>query len=294
MKIVMLKGLSASGKTSWAKEKVAQDGNWMIVSKDMIRPMLGKWTPRKEKNVITIRNVLIESAIKMRKNVIVDDTNLNPKHERCIAQIAKKLGVKFEINDSFLKETPESCIERDLHRGDKAVGASVIWDQYYTWVAPNVQNVLKNNFDKPRCVICDLDGTLALNLENRDPYDMKRVGEDSIDPFTGCVIDALNNYGTEASGNHYPMIILVSGREETCRKLTEDWLEKNCIKYDKLFMRKEGDRRPDDIVKEEIYHEHIEPFYGVLGVFDDRPKVARMWRKLGLRVAQLGYPEIEF
>ena len=34
--------------------------------------------------------------------------------------------------------------------------------------------------------------------------------------------------------------------------------------------------------------------YNVLGVFDDRPSVARAWRAAGLKVFQVGDPHIEF
>lgn len=293
MRIIMLKGLSASMKSTWASEQ-AKTGNYIVISKDEIRKMMGGYKANREKYVLRIRNDLIRSAINLKKNVIVDDTNLNPMHERTLKQLAKELGCKFEINDSFLKESPEDCIIRDIHRGEKAVGASVIWEQYYTWVAPNPVKKLNKEFDKPRAVICDIDGTLSLNLENRSYYDMTRVGEDTADPFVSCVIDALYHYGTERNGKPYPSIILVSGRSENAREATENWLDKNLIPYDKLFMRQEGDTRKDEIIKEEIYHEYIESDYAVLGVFDDRNQCARLWRKLGLRVAQLGYPEINF
>ena len=86
----------------------------------------------------------------------------------------------------------------------------------------------------------------------------------------------------------------MSGRSEDARKDTEEWLAKNMIPYDNLYMRAEGDRRKDAIIKEEIYHEFIEPKFCVIGVFDDRNQCAKLWRSLGLRVAQLGNPLVEF
>lgn len=293
MKIIMCKGLPASGKSTWAYEQV-KTGNFMVVSKDEIRKMFGGYKPSREKEVLRIRNRLIEQAIQMRRNVIVDDTNLNPKHERHIAKMARDLGCRFEINDSFLDVSPEECVKRDLHRGDKSVGSSVIWDMYYRWVSPNPLRLLNRTSDKPRAVMCDIDGTLALNTEGRSFYDMTRVGEDDADPFVACIIDALYNYGVERNGSPYPSIILVSGRDETAREETEKWLAKNMVPYDKLFMRKEGDRRSDDIVKKEIYKEKIEPEYGILGVFDDRPQCVRLWQSLGLRVANMGFWGVEF
>lgn len=290
----MLKGLPASGKSTWARERQKEGGNYFVISKDEIRKMFGGYTPKREKDVLRVRNELIKLGIKLRKNVIVDDTNLNIKHERYLRQLANEMGVKFEVNDSFLEVPPEECIKRDLHRGEKAVGASVIWDMYYRWVAPDPQVNLDRNFDKPRCVLCDVDGTLALNTEGRSFYDLSRVHEDTADPFVSCVIDALYNYGTEINGDRYPNIIILSGREEVSREATEEWLKQYGIPYDMLIMRETGDKRSDTIVKQELYEKYVEPNYCVLGVIDDRPSVCAVWRNLGLRVAQVGNPYIDF
>ena len=54
-------------------------------------------------------------------------------------------------------------------------------------------------------------------------------------------------------------------------------------------MREEKDHRPDDIVKEEIYHKYIEDKYNIVCVFDDRDKVVKMWREQGLLCNQVYY-----
>jgi hypothetical protein len=54
-------------------------------------------------------------------------------------------------------------------------------------------------------------------------------------------------------------------------------------------MRTEGDHRSDDIVKKEIYEKRIAPWYDVVAVFDDRDKVVKMWRDLGLLCCQVYY-----
>lgn len=278
MKIIMLKGLPASGKSTWAKKQQENGGNYMVISKDEIRDFYGGYKPNREKEIIRTRNELIRLGIKLKKNVIVDDTNLNPKHEQYLKQLARELNAKFQVNDEFLKESPEDCISRDLHRGDKAVGSDVIWKMYYEWVAPVPLVKLNKEFDKPRCVICEIDDCIAFRQSN----------ENIADPFMACVLDSLCNYGVEQDGKPYPSVFLVSGQSENVRGKTEKWLSTNLIPYDKLFMRNAGDKRPDEKVKEDIYLKHIEPEYSVLGVFDSHNKSCRMWRGLGLRVAQLG------
>jgi hypothetical protein len=57
----------------------------------------------------------------------------------------------------------------------------------------------------------------------------------------------------------------------------------------KLFMRKTGDIRSDDIVKREIYETHIKPEWNVVCVLDDRQRVVDMWREIGLTCLQVDY-----
>ena len=284
-KIIMLKGLPASGKSTWAKEKINENSNYIRINKDDIRESItGKWTPKKEKIVISIRNSLIKAGISLGKNVIIDDTNLNPKHEQSLKTLAQELGVEFEINDSFLKVPVEECVERDIKR-DKSVGYKVIYKMYYDYLYQDPSKKIVNSSNKKRrCVICDIDGTLAHNYGGRNIYDLTRVKEDTPDPLVCAVLDGLDS----TFGIDYLDIIIVSGREDDCRKETEEWLYHNMIPYKALYMRKSGDKRDDAIVKEEIYKEFIEPEYCVLGVIDDRNKVVRMWEKLGVKVMKVG------
>jgi hypothetical protein len=54
-----------------------------------------------------------------------------------------------------------------------------------------------------------------------------------------------------------------------------------------LHMRGRGDHRPDQVVKRELYERRVRPRYTVTAVLDDRAKVVRMWRELGLTVLQV-------
>jgi hypothetical protein len=54
-----------------------------------------------------------------------------------------------------------------------------------------------------------------------------------------------------------------------------------------LHMRAHGDNRPDHVVKRELYRRRIKSRYKVTAVLDDRMKVVRMWRGLGLTVLQV-------
>lgn len=133
---------------------------------------------------------------------------------------------------------------------------------------------------KKKAIICDLDGTLAL-LNGRDPLkEQSKCGEDLLQEFVADVLFAMWESDYE--------LLLVSGRYDTYQEQTEQWLVAHDIPYSFLALRQANDYRSDDIIKREIYENHIEPHYDVQFVIDDRPKVIRMWKELGLKVLDVG------
>jgi hypothetical protein len=126
----------------------------------------------------------------------------------------------------------------------------------------------------------DVDGTLALNT-HRNPYDWRAAGDDVPNLAAVTASQALATHPSIAA------IIVISGREERARAVTAKWLKSKGVPYDLLLMRSNGDSRPDEVVKEELFRRHIEPSYHVIGVLDDRDRVVRMWRRLGLACFQV-------
>lgn len=139
-------------------------------------------------------------------------------------------------------------------------------------------------------VIFDIDGTLA-NGEHRQKYVREkpknwmayndRMADDTVHEHVRTMYNYL----------HLPIQrYIVSGREDRYRDITEAWLKKNeILNYEALYMRKAGDYRSDDIVKEEI----LKTCFGdkidrILCVFDDRPRVIRMWRRNNIPVFDCG------
>ena len=128
--------------------------------------------------------------------------------------------------------------------------------------------------------MCDVDGTIAIKGD-RSPYDESKVYEDEIDT---AVYNVLKVFGRD----EYPIIIL-SGRKDSCRGSTENWLEKYNIQYKELYMRKIHDNRQDSIVKREIFEAHIQNKYNVLVCLDDRNQVVDLWRSIGIPCFQVWY-----
>lgn len=294
LKLVMFKGLPASGKSTKAKE-MAKNGFYRV-NKDDIREMLfgDNWKPKNEKHVISTRDSIIRNALSNGKSVIVDDTNLNPVHEKTLRKIAQEFKADFEVNESFLNVSIEECIKRDLKR-TKSVGEKVIRSMYHQYLAPDTNSDAYYDPDLPFVVICDIDGTLAHMNGKRGPYDWHRVGQDDVDLAVAHILDSIREIGMVKK------IILFSGRDEVCRPETLAWLEKYDISYDELYMRRtdhvdeKGGQVKDTLVKREMYEKYIKDKYNVLAVFDDRPSVCRMWRdEIGLKVLQVGDPHYEF
>lgn len=286
-KLLILKGLPASGKSTFAKRMVDEHG-WVRTNKDTIRKqMFGtEWRRKDEKKVVKERNRQIIEALQQGKNVVVDDTNLNPVHVKELAAIAREHNVILEIDDGFLGVPLEVCIERDKNRED-SVGEQVIRDMFHRYVKRSF-TALKYDPDLPMVVICDIDGTLAHMNDKRKPFDWHKVGVDDIDAGVAHLLDAIRCID-------YAKVFLFSGRDEVCRPETEEWLERHDIEYDLLAMRPEDNNEDDREIKSRMLEKYVIGQYNVLFVVDDRPKVCRMWRDVyGLRVMQVGDPHWEF
>jgi hypothetical protein len=67
---------------------------------------------------------------------------------------------------------------------------------------------------------------------------------------------------------------------------TEKWLAKHSVPHDFLYMRPLEDKRPDDVVKQEILDTLLPKKELIEFVVDDRQSVVDMWRKNGLTVLQ--------
>lgn len=279
-KIIMMKGLPASGKTTLAKKLVdSSNGRLKRISKDDLRAMLdnGKHSRESEKLVVIVRDMLAELFLESGRGVIIDDTNLNPVHEIALKNLAVECKVPFFTVDMTESITPEECIKRDLGRSN-SVGSKVIMDMYKKYIKnpAEVQVYNKSNFE---AIICDIDGTLA-KITDRSPYDTAKCDRDIVNRN---VADVVRTYYKHKGRT----VILVSGREEKFRDLTVKWLSQNGIFYDQLYMRPTDDFRPDTEVKKEIFDRHIRNKYNVMFVLDDRDRVVNMWRDLGLTCLQV-------
>lgn len=129
-KLIICRGIPASGKTFWAKQWVLEDPEHRVrFNNDDIRNMLGKyWVPSREPMVAAMKDSFVEEAILLRLDMVVDNTNLNNKEIEYWKNWANLHNYDLEYKDFF--DTPLSvCIERDKTR-DPQVSEKVIRNFY--------------------------------------------------------------------------------------------------------------------------------------------------------------------
>ena len=272
----MLKGLPASGKTTYAKELV--DKGWLRVNKDDLRAMLdnGKFSKNNEGFVLSLRDEIIIRGLTNGKNVVVDDTNLDPKHEIQLQSIAEEFLADFEVR--FFNTDIMTCIERNKNR-ENPVPEKVIYDMHSRYLMPKQPEPVPYDDTKDECIIVDVDGTLSHISNGRNPYDASSASSDELD-------DAVASIVAMAYQNGYTVIIL-TGREAKNTEVTKNWLISNGVPFDELYTRADGDYRKDAVVKKELYEAHIKNRFNVKFVLDDRNQVVDMWREIGLKCLQV-------
>lgn len=299
LKIIITKGLPASGKSTWADEYISVNPNFVKIEKDKIRQngelfKDGRYVHKRGDEAIVIRerDRLIREALAEGKSVISSDTNLVKKHIAQLSSIARQNNAEVEVV-SFLDVPLKELIKRDQKR-ENPVGEQVIRKMFHNHVK-KMPTFLEHNPNLPYVVVCDLDGTLTTGPKDRSPYDWRKVGQDDINLGTSAILDGLKMIGLYD-------IFIFSGRNEICRPETEEWLERHNIEYDKLVMRpqfledgKTENNLSDEIIKADMIEQHIRGKYNILIWFDDRNRISTMLRDVyGINVAQFGDTRYEF
>lgn len=300
-KIIVLIGVSGSGKSTYAANLVQEDPNsHVIVNRDKIRELLFGYTEsnvsdyysredlsKLEKEVTKYENTLIREGLASGKVVIADATHL--KREYLVRY--KFWNVPVELK--WFPITKEKAIRHNIIR-DRKVGVDIIESQLTRF--KSLESSLKDKpidftpvsfpFDEEKepCICVDLDGTLA-RMHSRSPYDWDRVDEDLLDVPVADTVEAFHSLiRTTEVGK----IFICTGRDGSSLELSKKWLDHYGVAYDKIFIRQEGDQRPDWVVKEEMWRE-ISESHCIRVLIDDRCQVVDRARALGLKVFQVEY-----
>lgn len=286
MKARIMKWIPASWKTT-AAQQIAAENDCMIISKDLIR----EFNDVLEKEVITIENEMILQAIKDNKNIIIDNTNMNPKTLHKLKEFLNSNDIEYKVvdmADNF--ETPleylSTSLNRNLHR-EKDVPDSVIYWMYlreydFPW-------------GKEKTILCDIDWTIA-NLDHRLKY-IKWDNRDWDKFFSymskDSVIEPIKELLNKLT--HSYNIILLSWRPDSYSNKTIQRLDDNGIAYDGILMRNSYDKRQDFNVKRDIYRSFSQKNRdNILFVIDDRKIVKKMRVDEWVFVLDVNQHDIEF
>lgn len=139
-------------------------------------------------------------------------------------------------------------------------------------------------------VIVDIDGTIAdvrhrlhhIRAGRRKNWTAFFEGMDRDTPIEG-VLQWVRSLPPEYE------VFVVTGRPEHYRRRTETWLRRHQVPFSRLFMRPDGDHRPDYVVKQQVLREL--PRGSIAFAIEDRPQVCRMWKENGVRCFQVASDE---
>lgn len=296
-KIILTRGIPASGKTTWAKQWVQEDPeNRVRANRDELRNVIqpgntGVLTRELEELVTQLQQSVVTAALNAGKGVVLDDTNLR-------ARYAKEW---FKFGEVEFKDFPidvDEAIRRDAER-ERPVGEGVIRSFYEKFTKKGVLNPAperpvvepqsqkyERDTSKPMAIIVDTDGTVA-KMNGRGPYDQD-VDSYMTDLPVEDVIRVVNKLSESI------LVIGVTGRSGEFLDVTKRWWQKHRVRFDEFYSRAEGDKRRDDIVKREIFFDKIADRYNVVGAFDDRLRVSRMWHQIGVTLFRVGDPDADF
>lgn len=142
--------------------------------------------------------------------------------------------------------------------------------------------------------VFDMDGTLAdctHRLHYIHPSGEANYRKDWDRFFKECVNDEpikwvmhlFNLCRDDVKGD----ILILTGRKETVRQETNDWLIGRGLIYDYIIMRPEKDHAPDDFLKPKLLADFLrDKDFNLRFIVEDRKSVVDAYRKAGYPVLQ--------
>lgn len=166
--------------------------------------------------------------------------------------------------------------------------------------------LIMNNYNRSKIVICDIDGTLA-NIEHRrgyvryQPTNWFAFNQEMVnDKVNHQVLDVYNSLKSQGF-----YMVIFTGRGNDYRDHTEAWLANNQIYYDELWMRhikSQGEGPFEDGVSDvsvkqrmlnQLKNKHLDK--EVYMAIDDRPKVVKgVWNKNNIFCFDVGQGASDF
>lgn len=137
---------------------------------------------------------------------------------------------------------------------------------------------------RPQTICFDMDGTLA-DVSSIRHLVAKGEAERNFDEFHRRSVDCppirwVRQAAREAKTMGFT-VIQVTARQEKYRPHTSWWLADNRVPSDGLFMRTDGDFRPDHEVKRDMLNNLLRA-YDIRKAYDDNPSILRLWAEFDI------------
>lgn len=166
-------------------------------------------------------------------------------------------------------------------------------------VARNEVNVIHLNFKdakqgvramtKPKCIILDIDGTVA-DGSHRAHLAPSKNGTGTPEDWAPweaavkedpCIEHVAEVARLFSLWNDVP-IVVVTGRGSNCHDATMEWLELHDIHFDHFYGRDALDQRPSAVLKEDILLNKVLPQFDVMFALEDQASCVEMFRRNGV------------
>ena len=181
-KLIMMIGLPASGKSTYARELCIKENAILISSDDMRQELYGDIDNQDDKsNLFQEIHRRIKNNLKQGNNVVYDATNISWKKRRQLLWDIKKINV---IKECYFMATPyEICLKQNENR-ERKIPKHVIKRMYENIYIPqyyegwNKINIIYNKQDM-KFNVFDLfygeNGLVKINQDN--PHHTLTIGE---------------------------------------------------------------------------------------------------------------------
>lgn len=297
--LYIYRGLPGSGRTQAAMKKIENDSWCIRISRqDIAMQLYGYYHPKdlsrfEIDNVILMQKAQIEAALNAGLSVVDDNDNLDATSVKELYYLANKYKVEPKIINFDVHF--EKCIKNDakdnMPLGEQYIRGLVkkfIFKGHLPAAPINQPEIAMSgkryepNPELPKAVWLDADGTFFKMIpELRGPFDFHLVHLDPVQEHIVGLVKALQ-------AAEYKIVVM-TGRDESCRQATWDAFVNAGVVPDDMFMRPNdtGDIK-DYEIKEKLFWENVYGKYDIHFALDDRNSVVKYTREvLGIPVLQV-------